>query len=479
MRRVIRGIALLTLAHVPVVLAQDVAQTVHPALGDWLGTIDAGVAQLRIALTIERAQNGELEATFNSVDQGASVQVDSIAFEGGVLSFAVPSVQGTYEGRLQPEGRRIEGTWRQVGSTFPLTFERLDEPFVLRRPQNPEPPFPYESRDVEIRNERSEISLACTLVVPSGGQPGGTTYPAVLMLTGSGAQDRDETLMGHRPFWVIADHLARRSIASLRCDDRGVGGSEGNVFLSSLDEQAADAEAAVRFLTMQPEIAEVGLIGHSEGALLAPIVASRGAAVDFLVLLAAPAVPMDELMMRQARDLMAVRGVDPSLIDRALSEEAEELALVQSESISRDQLIDSLQARAADRREELTASELEALSLTEQTTERAIQQVATPWFRSLLRQDPAAFLGRLDVPVLALFGAKDLQVAADVNAPAMERALDSAPTSDYTVRTIPDLNHLFQHAETGATDEYGRIEETFAPEALTRIADWITERTTP
>lgn len=447
------------------------AQEAGDLAGEWMGTIDAGIVPLRIVVAVEHPTEGGLAATFNSVDQGASLPVPTITVENGTLRFAIPQIDGSYEGRVRSDGQQIVGTWRQGGRSFPLSLERLDEPFSLNRPQHPKPPFPYTTEDIEVRNESAEIALACTLSVP----PGTSRFPTVLFLSGSGAQDRDETLMGHRPFLVIADHLARRGVASLRCDDRGVGGSEGNVFLSSLDDQAGDAEAAIGFLASHPAVNRdrLGLLGHSEGALLAPLVASRNERVGFLVLLAPPGVPMADLVLRQARDLMESRGVDPELIRRALEDEADELVLIANPSVSREELVARLEARAEKRRRTFAPEELAALNLTDQEVAQAIQQVATPWFRSLLRQDPGAFLSRVDIPVLALFGSKDLQVAADVNAPAVERALDRAPTSNVTVRVLPGLNHLFQHATSGAIEEYGRLEETFAPEALKAIVDWI------
>jgi hypothetical protein len=271
-----------------------------------------------------------LRATFDSVDQGAKTPVEWITFEERTLRFAIPAIGGTYEGRMTAGGDRIEGTWSQRGRQFPLTLERLTQPFALERPQTPEPPFPYQSVKVDVRNIGDEVTLGCTLLVPHGRM----RSPAVLFLSGSGAQDRNETLLGHEPFLTL-----------------------------------------------------------------------------------------------RARE-EALHG-------------------------------------------QLTPRELEQLQITPATTQAAIQRVATPWFRSLIRQNPADYLSRLEVPVLALFGAKDVQVSPEQNAAAVERALERAPTKKYVVRVLPGLNHLFQHATTGALSEYATIEETIAPQVLTLVADWI------
>jgi pimeloyl-ACP methyl ester carboxylesterase len=309
------------------------------------------------------------------------------------------------------------------------------------------------------------------LLVPHGR----TSSPAVLFLSGSGAQDRNETLLGHEPFLVMADHLARRGVASLRCDDRGVGASGGNVFMATMDELAGDVHAAMQVLAERPEIDDsaIGLVGHSEGALLAPLVASRQNAVDFLVLLAPPGVPMDQLLLQQARDRLTSRGISQVLIDRVLAMQSRELELVKDRSLSRDELVTKLHARSAELRKHFTEAELELLELTRDTTKQAIQQASTPWFRSLMRQMPADYLWRLDVPVLALFGAKDVQVSPHENAAAVVRALEAGPIREYTVTVLDGLNHLFQHATTGAVSEYGAIEETIAPDVLKLVADWV------
>jgi uncharacterized protein len=347
----------------------------------------------------------------------------------------------------------------------------VDAVASVRRPQTPQPPFPYESTDVTVQNAPADLSLSCTLVMPREARP----VPAVLFLSGSGPQDRDETLAAHKPFWVIADRLARNGIGSLRCDDRGIGGSQGNLVQATIADIAADAAAGVRFLHAQAGIDDqrIGLIGHSEGGLVAAKVAAAMEEVDFAVLLAAPGVALDRLFLQQQHDLLEARGIAAPLLARVDREIAAEVELAKDRSIPTPELIERLQNRADRLPEIFTKRERADLRMTPRRIRQGIALVSTPWFRSLVRERPTEYLEQLDIPVLALFGGKDLQVAPHANAAALRSALDAAPTEDYSVRILPGLNHLFQHAKTGRIAEYGTLEETFAEEALDLIVGWI------
>lgn len=444
------------------------------AVGDWMGALDVGPMELRLALHVEAAEDGTLSAVLHSIDQGARIQVDTLVVEERAWRLTAGSIGATFTGTMNADGSAVDGTWSQGGRSLPLRLHRLAEPFTLSRPQHPQPPFPYESREVSFRNEAAGIALAGTVVVPPGDGP----FPAVVFVTGSGPQDRDETLVGHKPFLVLADHLARHGVASLRYDDRGHAESEGDHMGSTVADFAADAAAALAFLAAQPKIDRdaLGILGHSEGGLTAPRVAASNAEVDFLVLLAPPGEPLDALVMRQARDTFRQRGIEEDLIDRAMAIEAENLALLADESRATDALAEKLRARAALRGERFSADELALLGIDEAMVEAGISVSTTPWFRSLLREDSAVHLKAVKVPVLALIGENDVQVAAEINAPLIERALAAAGNDDYEVRVLPGLNHLFQHSESGAVSEYALIEETFAPQALEIITDWIEAR---
>lgn len=443
-------------------------------VGEWLGALDLGAVKLRLVVRVEEQEGGGLAATFESVDQGATIPIDRITAKDKAVSFAIDQIGGAYEGTFNEDRSAIEGTWSQSGQTFPLTLRRTAEPFELKRPQNPEPPFPYTSRDVIFHNEASDIDLAGTVLVPEGKGP----FPAVVFVTGSGAQDRDESLMGHRPFLVIADALARHGIASLRYDDRGAGESEGDHFGSTEADFTTDALAGIAFLAAQPEIdpKALGILGHSEGGLIGPRAAILDDRIDFLVLLAPPGEPLDQLLMRQGADMLRLNGVDAALIEKSQAAQAKDLALVKDASLSTEDLAEKLRAQVEQRLETWTAEEKKQLGINDASVEQSLQLATSPWFRSLLRQDPATYLGKIKIPVLALFGGKDVQVSPEVNAKLVETSLKAAGNQDVTVRILPGLNHLFQHADTGAVAEYGTIEETISPEVLEIIGSWIGER---
>ena len=445
--------------------------------GEWAGALDVGAMKLRLALHVEKKGDGGLGAVLDSVDQGAKIPVDTVVFESGTLRLDLKAIGASYKGTLNADGSAVQGTWSQGGQELPLTFHRQGEAFALKRPQTPKAPFPYESHEVTFHSEAGNVRLTGTLLLPHGKGP----FPAVALVTGSGAQDRDESLMGHKPFLVIADALARRGIASLRWDDRGAGASGGDHLGSTVDDFAADVRAAVAFLRSRPEVdgKAIGIVGHSEGGLNAPMVAAAeksDQSVRFLVLLAPPGEPLRSLLIRQTGDLYRLQGLDQKLIDRALAAQAEDLDLIADPSLTVDQLKEKLRGIAETRRKQLTAEERALLQIEGDAIERTIKVATTAWFRSLLRQDPAVYLRNVKIPVLALFGEKDFQVDARVNAEAVRAALAAAGNPDHEVRILPGLNHLFQHAGTGSIEEYATIEETFAPEALTAIGDWIVAR---
>ncbi len=456
--------------------AQETAKPVpgEGAAGEWLGALEVGQAKLRLGLHVEAKADGGLTAILDSIDQGAKIPVDTVVFEGRTLRLTINAARAGYEGTLNADGSALEGKWSQGGRELPLILRRLEKAAALNRPQQPKAPFPYASHEVTFSSEAGNVRLAGTLLVPEEAGP----FPAVAMVTGSGPQDRDETLMGHKPFLVIADALARRGIASLRWDDRGVAGSGGSHMGSMVDDFAADARAAVAFLRSRPEVdaKAVGILGHSEGGLTGPMAAVADPSVSFLVLLAPPGEPIHSLILRQTRELFRLQGLPGELMERSLAAQAEDLEIVANASLTADQIQEKLRARAKVRRDQFTAEERALLKVDPEVIEQGIQTAITAWFRSLIRQDPAVYLRKVKVPVLALFGEKDFQVDAKVNAEALRTALAAGGNPDHEVRSFPGLNHLFQHAETGSLSEYGAIEETLSPEVLETIGNWIVTR---
>jgi pimeloyl-ACP methyl ester carboxylesterase len=443
--------------------------------GFWLGVARVGVKDLRIVFDITVAAQG-LRVVFSPIDQGgAQLPATNVRRDGRALAFDVPANRGAFAGTLDADGARLTGTWTQNGAEVRLELARADRSSVRQpRRQDPVPPFPYDTLDVTIPHDAAGLTLAGTLTLPRSTGP----HAAVLLISGSGPQDRNQEVFGHRPFLVIADDLTRRGIAVLRVDDRGVGGSTGARDHATSEDYAGDALACVRFLERRPEIdaRRIGLVGHSEGGLVAPMVAARHPAIAFVVLLAAPALPGADLSILQARTMLRAAGAPPEAIDMqtriqrrvmdVLRESTDE-PLVRARI--RDVLTDEL-VRAGDP----LASQLERV---ERQLEPQIRRALLPWSRFFMVYDPRPALAALRCPVLALNGTTDTQVPAAENLPALEVALRSRGNRDITVTALPGLNHLFQPSATGAVSEYATIDETFAPDALERIGRWLVART--
>jgi alpha-beta hydrolase superfamily lysophospholipase len=363
----------------------------------------------------------------------------------------------------------IEGEWTQRGQSVKLNLKKLRAAFTLKRPQEPRPPFPYSSEDVTFGNKKFNIFLAGTLTIPNGNGP----FPAVILITGSGAQNRDEALQGHKPFLVIADWLTRNGIAVLRYDDRGVGKSQGDYAASTSADLSTDVEAAFLFLKNNPRInpSSIGLVGHSEGGLIAPIVASANPEIGFIVSLAGPGVDGEQIISTQQREISKLSGLSDAEINEAAAVNKKLYSILKKEK-------DDLKAETKileEYRKILIDSKLPPAEIESKCSQlKATFGAQTyTWFRYFIMTDPAVFWKKVKCPVLALNGEKDLQVSADVNLPAIESALKSGGNKNVRTIELPGLNHLFQHCTTGLPAEYGQIEETFSPEALKIISDWI------
>ncbi len=426
--------------------------------GLWQGIIEAGGQKLRLVFDVKSDQ-GRLSAVASSPDQvTADIPVDSVVADGDHIRFDVQATHGVYEGTISRKDNSITGKWNQGGSSLAVDLRRIERVDPVRRPQDPVPPFPYSTREVALANAQAGISLAGTLTMPDGAGP----FPAAVLVTGSGPQNRDEEIFNHRPFLVIADYLARRGIATLRYDDRGVGGSGGNGQSSTEDDLAGDAICAVDYLRSQPKIAvaQVGVIGHSEGGIIAPCVAHSRPELGFIVLLAGPGFSGHEILLQQSAAILRAGGAPEAQINEAAQANRAIYDLILAEPDD---------ARAADRLRPL----FEKVGVPAEQIDSQIGAILSPWFRSFLSSDPAAELSRVRCPVLALSGAKDVQVPADLNLDAIARAVRAGGNLRVETVKLEGLNHLFQHATTGLPQEYGQIEETFAPEVLEKIGGWI------
>jgi pimeloyl-ACP methyl ester carboxylesterase len=346
-------------------------------------------------------------------------------------------------------------------------------PTEMSRPQNPKKPYPYDEIEVSYENKLDGIKLTGALTVPRSKGP----FPAVILITGSGPQDRDETILGHKPFLVLADYLTRRGIAVLRVDDRGVGGSTGSLWGSTSADFAEDVLAGVAFLKGRKEInpAQIGLIGHSEGGMIAPMVASRSKDIAFIVSLAGPGVPCDEILYTQSAAGLKLAKTPAETLTLLRTLQDRLFATIRAEK-DRAQAEKTFRAAAEEISSKLSKEEKKpALDVVDEQA----RILLTPWGRYFLDYDPRPALRKVTCPVLALNGAKDVQVDASVNLRAIEAALKEAGNKDVTIRELPGLNHMFQTCQTGAISEYFSIEETLAPVVLETVADWIAKRTNP
>ena len=446
------------------VAARTHAQPARPSLtGNWSGTL---MGTLDFTAHLTDPASGPRTATLDIPAQKA---------KGLVMQFTTPAdsvylrmrqpVAAQFAGRRSADGQQLVGEWQQGLRSFPLTLSREGSTKAAgpNRPQTPQPPFPYQSADITFKNEKAGVTLAGTYTVPADMGP----FPAVVLLTGSGPEDRNETILGHQPFAVLADYLTRQGIAVLRFDDRGVGQSGGTLAGTTSADYTADAQAALAWLRAQPGIRknQVGLVGHSEGGTAAIGAAGQPAGPDFLVLLAAPGIPGDELIVQQS-----LAGARLQTTDAAQLATAEKMQRAMTQIVQQNP--DNGVAKA-----KLLAYYSAIDPQLAARLEPQLAMATSPDYRHLLADRPAKTLAKVRCPVLAIGGSKDIQVPATANLAGIAAGLKTAGNRDVTIKELPGLNHLFQTAATGSTAEYGTIEETFAPAALQVVADWITQHT--
>ncbi len=464
----------LALAWLPAPAGSQPSPAPQAFKGAWAGVLDAGAVKLPLVFHIDVADGGGLSGTLDSPDQGANgIPASSVTADGATLRFAIAPMGATFEATLSEDGTKLGGTFIQGPARLPLTVSKGEAPPPPERPQHPKPPFPYRVEEVRVVNAGAGVTLAGTLTLPPGPGP----FPAAVLVSGSGPQDRDESLMGHRPFLVLADHLTRSGIAVLRYDDRGVGGSTGTFSTATSVDFTSDALAAVEFLGARAEVGAVGIVGHSEGGLVGPMAAARSPDVEFIVMLAGPGLTGEEIIQLQGELISRADGTPDELIRLNLATQQRLFAAVRAEpdpATAAPKLLAILEESVA----ALPAAARKQMGEAARTQALAAQvaQVNSPWFRFFLAHDPRPTLERVRVPVLALNGELDLQVPAEANLREVRAALQRAGNRDATTRLLPKLNHLFQTAETGSPKEYATITETMSPVALEAVSSWIRER---
>lgn len=443
-----------------------ISQTASPA-GVWEGALSAGTMKLRVAVHIAAEAGGKFSAKMDSLDQNVrGIPITEVFWEPPSLRLALPPLQANYLGEMGAAGDTITGTWSQGGQQLPLVLKRVEKVTELVRPQTPRPPFPYREQSVTVRNPADNVALEGTLTLPPPGA--GLKFPALLLISGSGPQDRDETIFAHKPFAVIADTLTRQGFAVLRLDDRGTGKSKGDFRSATTADFRADASAALDFLRARDGIdpKRVGILGHSEGAIAgAMIAAERPDDVAFLITIGGPGIPMAKLLIEQGDAVLKAQGAPDDVLrkQRATQEAMFPLLLSSKGSIEIKSELDAIL-----KTDELPAAE-------KSVADAQLSQALSPWFRALLAIDPAKYFEKVRCPVLAINGEKDTQVVASSNLAGIAAALKRGGNANVQTATLPKLNHLLQTATTGSPSEYSNIDETIAPEALRHIGEWLSQ----
>lgn len=446
-------------------------------MGLWEGNVVAGIQKLRLVYNISKDASGNIRAAMQSPQQSAAfLPADTVFIQGDSVFIEMRKFKIRFSGKLIND-TIIQGNFIQ-GQAFDLLLKKVEKPTTVtkpKRPQTPSPPFTYKSIEVSFSNKDLSLKFGGTLTLPD--TAGSKKYPAIILITGSGGQDRDETILGHKPFAVIADHLTKRGFAVLRVDDRGVGKSTGNHHLATSADFANDTESALDYLLHNKFIdtKNIGLIGHSEGGQIAPMVAAKRKEVKFIILLAGPGIPCADLMAEQNVAIFKSKGLNPSTAEQygplfkkfvlsvvsskdSVSAFANGLTVVQNWEAA-----DSVKAIFK------VATESERFSFVK----TMVTELYNPWFRYFIKYDPAPVLKKLNCAVLALNGSEDIQVLPRTNLAGIRNALQQSRTKNFEIKELPGLNHLFQTCNKCNLEEYATLEESFSPAALDIITEWL------
>lgn len=459
---------LLMLLLVNTILGQNI-------VGKWNGLLKVSTtSQMRIVVDIEQDTSG-YKATLYSPDQTSQgFAISTISFIHNQLKFSVSNLKIEYDAVLDNDSV-FKGTFSQSGQKFPLNLtQKLVEKEVIVRKQDPQKPYPYNSEEVFFTNKKDNIILSGTLTLPQNE----TKNKAVILISGSGPQNRDEEIFGHKPFLIIADYLTRHNIAVLRFDDRGIGKSKGVFETATSLDFVNDVEAAFLYLKNRKEIdsTKIGLIGHSEGGMIAPMLASKYDDIAFVVLLAGPGQKCSQLLLLQSELINRSMGIDEKEIHNANKINKEIYnKVVKAKDVKKLRSELFIYMKDKFKNNSLIEKQMQNMPL-EKYIQLQIAQITSPWFMYFIKYNPEIALKKLKCPVLALNGDKDLQVSAKENLSAIEKALKKGKNKNYKILILKNLNHLFQECKTGAISEYDSIEQTFSPSALKEIEQWIREQ---
>lgn len=443
--------------------------------GSWYGVLDIPGAKLRINFHI-KAVGADFVTTMDSPDQGAKgLRTDKTSIQGKEISIEATKIGLKYKGTFDAESNELKGTFTQGAGSIPLSLSRTEksnEKAIIKRPQEPTD-FPYLQEDVTFKNLSSGNELSGTLTRPKDGK----VSKVVVMISGSGPQNRNEefTQFKHKPFLVWSDYLTRKGIAVLRYDDRGIGKSTGKFSGATSADFAADVQSAVQYIKSRTDLKslKIGLIGHSEGGMIAPMVASKDPSVKFIVLLAGPGIPISELMVQQVKDQMSISGLPDSAIaaNSAVNRKIY-TAAVQYQNLNAADYktkLDSDLLKIFRENAGPNGSETAIIERVKNTS----KQLNDPWFRYFIAFNPQKYLEKVKCPVLAINGTLDMQVSSNSNLKGIRESLIKAGNKNFEIFPIANLNHLLQLSKIGSVEEYGQIEETVNPQALEKVSGWI------
>jgi pimeloyl-ACP methyl ester carboxylesterase len=453
--------------------ASSYAQTKF--LGSWQGAINVG-KELHLGFNIKAESNGTYSATMDSPDQGVTgIPCSGVAIHGDSITIEMAKLKAAYNGVLD-DISNISGSWTQSGTSIMLNLKRIGKPVELIRPQTPKPPFAYISEDTTYQDAYKIITYGATITIPKGKGP----FPAVVLITGSGAQNRDEELFGHKPFAVIADYLTRHGYIVLRVDDRGVGKTTGERKMATSVDFADDVIAAVEYLHTRKEVdlKKIGLMGHSEGGMIAPMVARQRKDISFIILMAGPGVKIAQLMEEQNTALFEKAGMSKATTDRyalLYRNIIKQINKSKDSTEARTRINDAVEDWKINTSEEIITT---TTGIKDEKTQRTfvdgfMEIYNNSWFKYFLSYDPQPNLQKLTCKVLALNGEKDMQVIAKSNLAGIRSALEKSKSKAFETHELPGLNHLFQHCQLCTVSEYGQLEETISTDALKMVTDWL------
>jgi uncharacterized protein len=441
--------------------------------GAWKGKLAA--FNLTIVFHISEI-DGRLTASMDSPDQGAKgIACDQVTVDGNSITITSAMIGASYTGSLSEDKKTITGKFNQGGGSFDLILGKGEIPVAKPKPQTPQPPFSYHSEDLEFDNADKTVRLAGTLTYPKSGNK----FPVAILISGSGQQDRDETIMGHKPFAVIADRLTKLGFAVLRVDDRGIGKSTGEVAKASSADFAKDVITGIEYLKSRKEIdpKKIGLIGHSEGGLIAPIIAAERNDIDFMILLAGPGIKGAELLAEQGEQLILQGGVSKEAVQNYLPLYKK---FIQLSAEGHDSATLNRKGRLAFTtwKQNSNPDLIKAIGFTDEKSTEAILEslisgFSAPWMQFFLASDASLLLEKTSAKVLALNGEKDVQVIAVSNTEGIKKALQKSKSPSYEVKILPGLNHLFQKCTLCTVNEYGMLDETFSETALDEMSKWL------